>query len=76
MYKKDNMERMWEKKKAQPSVPADICKRFSILLLNCYGQAILMSGCFFKEQSSLYLNQAMCMDLCALPYRLLWRRGS
>lgn len=46
------------KNKAQPSVPADICKRFSILLLNSYGQEILKPGCFFKELSSLYISQA------------------
>lgn len=57
------MQSMWEKygergTKTRPSVPADIWKRFSVLLLNCYSQAILMSGCFFKKQSSRYLNQA------------------
>lgn len=33
-------------------------KKVPVLPLNCYSQAILMSGCFFKERSSLYLNRA------------------
>lgn len=64
MYRKGTIWKGRKKKKAQLSVPADICKRFSVLLLNCCSQAILMSGCCFKEQSRLYLNQARAR-ICA-----------